>query len=925
MKYKRDGWISEVADSFKLFFYCVFQPNRFRREFETEGFFKRVIPMLKQAIPIFIFSYPIALVTKIVLFKLSPGLMPGNLSLNALLTATPNLGRFLLETALSIVEGLVFVILSGAVGGIAIGTAMGMAFCLALGIAAGMVGGLGLKPALGIFSNTSLGITLGVTLGVAFGISGGVLSVMVISLTREKNMGVAASIIAGLATGVALVIVSLIIENIKAGVPSGIVGSLALVVGTIIAFVILWFNARSTRIKTIGSVALGIIGTIALVIVIYILYQHGGIQVNFVAGVPGAIVSGVVAGILSGTMLGSMIGPTAVFVGGIAGLILGAVAGGMQVGIVLGIAFFVSFFLGYYRLLLYPASGLSVFLAYLACRKAPLEALKHLHHSALYWDEYVFLPLPYLKHILLIVADQDVEQALEEIAFIAADRSLQISAAQGTSLEIAIRDLESCNNIQDIARASLRLAKILPQEMGLVDPMWVTPFARLNDASRDAARYCSPLGWQARYHALEDMMANLKRVYPNTVFRDARFSKRLGLVVGKWQETARYELERMEQAPENAGQIDNPYIPGPALEIRNSLFVGRRDLVQQLEEALGKGSHRPTFFLNGERRMGKTSTLKQLPNLLGSQYLPISYDLQTRGISSSAAAFLATVSEEISKAMSTRGMSIKKLEYVQLREIERENEAAAYYLFNEWLKGAEPILGQENRTLLLLFDEFEKLEEAGQEGYLNLRLLLDWFRSVIQNYPRMALLFSGVRSLSEMGAKWAGYFVNVQTLRVSFLSESEALQLITQPVPGYPYELIFGTRVVDEIIRVTGCHPFLVQAICSALIDSLNAEDRSQAEFKDVASSVDRVLENWWDTYFRDLWERTDQEQRECLIAVKDLYEGHVSKIAQQSDLDEKTVRKTMQVLLRRDLVLLEQQIYRISTPIFNEWIERNR
>src|SRR5579863_153339 len=134
----------------------------------------------------------------------------------------------------------------------------------------------------------------------------------------------------------------------------------------------------------------------------------------------------------------------------------------------------------------------------------------------------------------------------------------------------------------------------------------------------------------------------------------------------------------------------------------------------------------------------------------------------------------------------------------------------------------EPILEQADRTLLLTFDEFEKLEDARQRKDIDLGLLLDWFRSVIQHHPRLALLFSGVHTFGEMGENWAGYFVNVQTLKVSFLQPAEAYQLITQPVPDFPAQSIFGERVVDAVMQMTNCHPFLVQAMCSALIDDFN-------------------------------------------------------------------------------------------------------
>src|SRR5216684_5772970 len=128
-----------------------------------------------------------------------------------------------------------------------------------------------------------------------------------------------------------------------------------------------------------------------------------------------------------------------------------------------------------------------------------------------------------------------------------AERPLQKGAARGALLEIAIRDLERRDTIRAIIQASQRLAEILPQEAELIDPRWITPFARLNDASRNAARYYSPLGRQARREALEEMIANLDSVYPNTAFRDTAFTKRLRGVIDTWRSIAQTEQQRLEQ------------------------------------------------------------------------------------------------------------------------------------------------------------------------------------------------------------------------------------------------------------------------------------------------------------------------------------------------------------------------------------------
>lgn len=354
-----------------------------------------------------------------------------------------------------------------------------------------------------------------------------------------------------------------------------------------------------------------------------------------------------------------------------------------------------------------------------------------------------------------------MQQALKEIAFIVDQRPQQTQAALATAIEVALRDMQRRETMRDIARASQRLSEILPQALMLNDPGSLKLFTFLSEISLEAERYAGPLSWQARRDALDTMLLTLEKIYPNTTFPDPQLNTILADVVAKWHTAIRYQQDKLEQGAESMGQVLNPYNPGNPLKPQDSLFVGRRDVVRQLSESLSK-TNRPTF--------------------------------------SSIEAFLTRIAEEIYKAVRLRGMSIGRLDYSRLREALQRNEAAIYQPFDAWLDSVESRLERENRTVFLLFDEFEKLEEADKAGYLD-----------------------------------------------------------------------------------------------------LNLDSRSQVEVQDVANAITYVLENWWDTYFRDLWARTNQQQRTCLVHLSQWGASNASILAQHSSLDEQTVHQSLQVLLKRN------------------------
>ena len=972
MKYFKRTWNYFLIEPFKWVWYYFFQPDRFMKKAEElkassqyRGFLFRL------GLPTFLISYILVLAVQYISHF-------GGQAPSSIFSQPSNLLFFSFEAAI----------------GTLLGVGVGIAWDLVEDIPIGVISSMWLSFWLGIWMISSWGVWLGILLSTIGGIALGIrdlgkykrdaykdflqyLDELFTKITEESEAvdqsGSKAKVVKFFVDTFAILVGSCVFA-FAGGIGTHIeehdakrIGSVILI-GTAIGLVIGYAIDLGHLGANVGDdiflgITFGIVGCIALVlfgdaISTIAVGLGGGIVVGanitlgtviwanaltFVISIVPAIITGI-AWFIGMSVGASVAGKFTVSNKLIFALsILGSFTVGCAVGIVAGygaiFVFAICFILSSYRLPLYLVSTLSLLKVNRASKKSPSQVFDKLQGSALHWREQVAFPLLFLSNIMLIAAKQDAEQTKHEIQFIKEEKSLQIKVAWVGLLEIVFQALEKLKTLGNIAELTPFLITFMQEELDLLPSAWRPRFSNLYEASREASRYRNSLRWQTRRNALESMIGNLQRISYEEASsskqptpEDER-NKRLESIVNKWLDRAEAKLKELEQEPHNTDQIDNPYVVGPVLALETSPFVGRRDIVQRLEQDLKRGSHRPTFFLSGERRMGKSSLLRQLPRLLDDHaFLPIFYDLQAPGVRSSAAAFLGTVSENIQKMLDTRGKQVEKLKSEYLREISLRNEAEVYFCFDEWLKKIEPILDREDLVLLLLFDEFESLfqnlEREERYQHIDLSLLLSWFRSVIQNRTQLALLFSGGRTIDEMsneaGINWASYFVNVQTLKVSFLQENEARQLITQPISDYPIEQIFGNGVVDAIIYRTGCHPFLVQAVCSELVIYLNANSRDRAEIKDVEIAVDQVLEKFQATYFWDLWKRTDENQRACLIAITSLGEANFLKILQKSSLDEKTTRRTLQTLLKRDLIVRESDSYHIAAPIFAEWVENN-
>src|SRR6266567_4810754 len=202
-------------------------------------------------------------------------------------------------------------------------------------------------------------------------------------------------------------------------------------------------------------------------------------------------------------------------------------------------------------------------------------------------------------------------------------RKIYIKHEVEAEWETVVRTLESCKHIQDIADNPQVLSKFShrkeTEKLVQHERMFLV---QLREVIHVATRLGTTFPDRERREVLADLQEQLCKVHIELTSSNVRLSSRLVKVIEKWQEIAGQAQEWIGKS--QGIYLDNPYIPGQVLRAQSNLFVGRRDLIQQLERELSNKKP-PIFFLYGERRMGKSSVLAQLPFLLSARYTSILY------------------------------------------------------------------------------------------------------------------------------------------------------------------------------------------------------------------------------------------------------------------------------------------------------------
>ena len=278
-------------------------------------------------------------------------------------------------------------------------------------------------------------------------------------------------------------------------------------------------------------------------------------------------------------------------------------------------------------------------------------------------------------------------------------------------------------------------------------------------------------------------------------------------------------------------EIINPYIAGaPVTETK--MFFGREDVFEWIQNSLSGQYTDHILVVHGQRRVGKTSVLKQLGNRLLERYIPVFFDMQGR-THTSLDRFLWWLGREIVHVL-------KQERDIEVALPEKEAFAQdAEFFENRFLPSLQPSLN--HHIILLIFDEFDNLEESEIKKSLA-RPLVDYLRRLMGR-EELNFIFSigsSGRKLENMQAAYTEFFKTALYKKISFLSEEQTSDLITHPVEGV---LEYEHAAVNRIYNIASGHPYFTQLICHELFARCQRTEQRKIARSDVEAILDDVVE----------------------------------------------------------------------------------
>ncbi len=276
----------------------------------------------------------------------------------------------------------------------------------------------------------------------------------------------------------------------------------------------------------------------------------------------------------------------------------------------------------------------------------------------------------------------------------------------------------------------------------------------------------------------------------------------------------------------------NPYIIGRPIRSKESqFFFGREELFDFIKDNLlqgkgGKGGK--VILLHGQRRIGKTSLLLQIPKALPLEdFIFVQFDLQGRENQS-----LSCILQELAEAIAFECNVEGKVNLPGYKELE-ENQ---FIFASQFLSQVYPAL--EGKNLVLLLDEFDVLDHTSKKVGAN--QFFYFLQQILEGQDKLFIIPVVGRRLDEL-KNFRLLFKSAPHRNIGLLDKDSAQQLITKPAKD---KLVYTEDAIQAILELSSGHPYCTQLLCHAIFSRARDKGLSSVSRNDVKAVVDKAIES---------------------------------------------------------------------------------
>lgn len=391
----------------------------------------------------------------------------------------------------------------------------------------------------------------------------------------------------------------------------------------------------------------------------------------------------------------------------------------------------------------------------------------------------------------------------------------------------------------------------------------------------------------------------------------------------------------------------SPYVCGdPVSPKRSDVFFGRKELLKQISRQIVQSGN--VVLLEGNRRAGKSSILKHLEGVGPVEgWLGVYCSLQGAegsqdGVGVPTAAVFREIATSIAKGLVALNIEVplpdgstlpagRKLGITRAcrKGISEDHPFAD---FRDYLEIVLDVTAEQRLGVLLMLDEFDKLQEGIDNGVTSPQVPEN-IRFMVQTYQGFSAVLTGSRRLKRLREEyWSALFGLGTRLGVTSLSPGAARCLVTEPVKG---RLTYSSEAVEQVILLTNRQPFLLQSLCNRIFD-LAAQLRIHSVLLEtVEKAADQLSDD--NEHFRSLWAYAETDRRRFILELvhkeskgpDPLRFGVIRELLSSRgvEVDDEALEEDLDFL--RELELIEKvegkgsDHYILSVPLMGRWIDR--